>query len=87
MGYTQYPSWFKVVGILELDPANHKAPNLRYEITPTRTLKGTDMEKHISRTFITAVAICLLLQSPSHACTGITLKAQDGAVVFGRTLE
>ena len=45
------------------------------------------MKKHISRTLITAIAICLLLQSPANACTGITLKAQDGAVVFGRTLE
>ena len=38
-------------------------------------------------TSIAAVAICSLLANAATACTGLTLKAQDGAVVFGRTLE
>lgn len=33
---------------------------------------------------ITTVAI---LAPPSNACTGITLKAIDGSVVYGRTME
>jgi len=45
------------------------------------------MKLNIIRTLSTVVAICLLLSNPSNACTGITLKSQDGAVVFGRTLE
>jgi choloylglycine hydrolase len=45
------------------------------------------MRKQITRTSIAAVAICLLLANAATACTGLTLKAQDGAVVFGRTLE
>ncbi len=34
-----------------------------------------------------ASLLCLSLQSPALACTGITLKATDGAVVYGRTME
>lgn len=45
------------------------------------------MRAHITRTLTSVVAICSLLAGPANACTGITLKAQDGAVVFGRTLE
>ncbi|MBK7080908.1 MAG: choloylglycine hydrolase family protein [Betaproteobacteria bacterium] len=45
------------------------------------------MKRHLTRTLTTAVAICSLLANAANACTGITLKAKDGAVVFGRTLE
>ena len=34
-----------------------------------------------------AVAPCLLSPAVAPACTGITLKAGDGSVVFGRTME
>jgi choloylglycine hydrolase len=36
---------------------------------------------------LVALALCLVLGRHLSACTGITLKAKDGAVVFGRTLE
>lgn len=36
---------------------------------------------------VLAVAMGLLSPSLSHACTGITLRAADGAVVQGRTME
>jgi choloylglycine hydrolase len=43
------------------------------------------------RKFTTAVAaaslLCWSLQTSALACTGITLKAADGAVVYGRTME
>ena len=45
------------------------------------------MKYQIRKTLITAAAICSLLANAAHGCTGITLKAEDGAVVFGRTLE
>ena len=45
------------------------------------------MRIQITKTFITAIAICSLLVNSTNACTGITLKSQDGAIVFGRTLE
>jgi choloylglycine hydrolase len=45
------------------------------------------MRNHIVRAFIATLAICAFLANPALACTGITLKAEDGAVVFGRTLE
>ena len=45
------------------------------------------MKRHLTRTLTTAVAICSLLANAANACTGITLKAKDGSVVFGRTLE
>jgi choloylglycine hydrolase len=34
-----------------------------------------------------SLATLLLSESISHACTGVTLKAADGAVVYGRTME
>jgi choloylglycine hydrolase len=37
--------------------------------------------------FAIALALALGLGHALSACTGITLKAKDGAVVFGRTLE
>lgn len=37
--------------------------------------------------FAIALALVLVLGHHLSACTGITLKAKDGAVVFGRTLE
>lgn len=45
------------------------------------------MKQYIIRTFTTLLAIGFLLAQASHACTGITLRSQDGTVVFGRTLE
>ena len=45
------------------------------------------MRIQITKIFITAAAICSLLVNSTNACTGITLKSKDGAVVFGRTLE
>jgi choloylglycine hydrolase len=45
------------------------------------------MKQYIIRTFATLLAIGLLHAQVSQACTGITLTSQDGAVVFGRTLE
>ena len=39
------------------------------------------------RTLTAAVAMLPLLTNTAPACTGLTLKAQDGAIVFGRTLE
>lgn len=45
------------------------------------------MKSEVTRTLATVVAICSLLANTANACTGITLKAKDGAVVFGRTLE
>jgi choloylglycine hydrolase len=49
------------------------------------------MKRRIVRKAIASVAGCALLLSSAtqsvQACTGVTLKAKDGAVVFGRTLE
>jgi choloylglycine hydrolase len=36
---------------------------------------------------VAVVAISSLLATPASPCTGITLKAKDGAVVFGRSME
>ena len=36
---------------------------------------------------IAAVAICSLLNTTTHACTGIMLRARDGAIIYGRTME
>ena len=33
------------------------------------------------------IACAVIITPPAHACTGITLKARDGAVVYGRTME
>ena len=33
------------------------------------------------------LGLAFLHAAPSQACTGITLKSKDGAVVFGRTME
>ena len=45
------------------------------------------MRMHATRTVTAVVAICSMLANPVNACTGLTLRAQDGAVIFGRTLE
>ncbi|MFN9788785.1 MAG: linear amide C-N hydrolase, partial [Pirellulaceae bacterium] len=37
--------------------------------------------------FVLGMGCLLLLGERARACTGITLRAKDGAVVFGRTLE
>ena len=40
--------------------------------------------------FIMLVFVCIFVaffHSGTNACTGITLKAEKGAVVYGRTLE
>ena len=42
--------------------------------------------KHI-RTSIAIIAFAATTALPSNACTGITLKALDGSVVCGRTME
>ncbi len=39
------------------------------------------------RTLIFSSAMVALLSTPAVPCTGITLTAEDGAVVYGRTLE
>lgn len=41
------------------------------------------------KTFIALIAVVItsLSSAPGYACTGITLKAEDGAVVFARTCE
>jgi choloylglycine hydrolase len=36
---------------------------------------------------IIGLAVVFFMDPPSRACTGITLTARDGAVVFGRTME
>src|SRR5271156_6540770 len=49
------------------------------------------LKRQHSRKFVAIVAACALIVSsaaqPVLACTGITLKAGDGSIVFGRTLE
>jgi choloylglycine hydrolase len=45
------------------------------------------MKNNIIRTLVACAAIGGMLASVTMACTGITLKSKDGAVVFGRTLE
>jgi choloylglycine hydrolase len=40
-----------------------------------------------SKLLSSLVAFIVLTHSSAYACTGITLKAKDGAVVYGRTLE
>jgi len=45
------------------------------------------MKMQITKTLITVAAICSLLANSANACTGITLKSKDGAIVFGRTME
>src|SRR6266513_2265670 len=54
---------------------------------PTQIPKTAKMKRQLTRTFATAVAICSLHTHAANACTGITLKAKDGAIVFARTLE
>ncbi len=41
----------------------------------------------LKRFLAIALGLAFAVSAPSHACTGITLKSQDGAVVFGRTME
>ena len=45
------------------------------------------MKKQAAWTLIAAATISSLLVNAANACTGITLKAQNGAVVYGRTME
>ncbi|MGB9164362.1 MAG: linear amide C-N hydrolase, partial [Rhodomicrobium sp.] len=49
------------------------------------------MQRRILRKIVAVITACVLAQSSASlsllACTGITLKATDGSVVFGRTLE
>jgi choloylglycine hydrolase len=45
------------------------------------------MRTRFIKTSIAAVVTFSMLANAALACTGLTLKAQDGAVVFGRTLE
>ena len=46
------------------------------------------MKNQFLSALIVATAATSLLQSPTaRACTGVTLKAADGAIVYGRTME
>jgi choloylglycine hydrolase len=45
------------------------------------------MKNEIRKTLITAAAICSLLTNAAQACTGIQLIAEDGTVVYARTME
>lgn len=45
------------------------------------------MKTIIPKAIITASILGAFLGQAGHACTGITLKARDGAVVYGRTME
>ena len=45
------------------------------------------MKNEIRKTLITAAAICSLLANAAPACTGIQLVAEDGTVVYARTME
>lgn len=45
------------------------------------------MKDQIRNTLITAAAICLLLANAVWACTGIRLIAEDGTVIYARTME
>jgi choloylglycine hydrolase len=49
------------------------------------------MEHRIVRKIVATLTACVLMLSSATqsvlACMGITLKASDGSVVFGRTLE
>jgi choloylglycine hydrolase len=45
------------------------------------------MNHQIRKTLITAAAICSLLANTVQACTGIRLIAEDGTVVYARTME
>jgi len=45
------------------------------------------MKRGVIRTLTAVVAIFALLTNIASACTGLTLRGQDGAIVFGRTLE
>lgn len=49
--------------------------------------KSPIVNKRTIRTMIAAVVSVSMLSNTALACTGLTLRAQDGAVVFGRTLE
>jgi choloylglycine hydrolase len=42
---------------------------------------------HPKSLLVALIASAATLTPPAHACTGITLKALDGAVVYGRTME
>lgn len=41
----------------------------------------------LSKQLAVAVIVLMMATTQAGACTGITLKAQDGAIVFGRTME
>ncbi|GAB4547697.1 MAG: choloylglycine hydrolase family protein [Phycisphaerales bacterium] len=48
------------------------------------------MVRFIARRLVLAVSVLALTSAfirPAQACTGITLRARDGAVVYGRTME
>jgi len=45
------------------------------------------MKKTTTRLLTAAALFCLLVVNAAQACTGIVLKAQDGAAVYGRTME
>lgn len=45
------------------------------------------LHRNVFSRFIVCLTVVSLICQPVVACTGITLRARDGAVVFGRTLE
>jgi len=45
------------------------------------------MNRSLSKSISFLAATCLLAHSIGHACTGIVLRARDGATVYGRTME
>jgi choloylglycine hydrolase len=45
------------------------------------------MKTQFTKTLLITAVICSPLSNSTNACTGITLKSKDGAIVFGRTLE
>ena len=52
------------------------------------SLTLSKMPHQILKSLVAAVSIgSLLVSQHVHSCTGITLKAGDGAVVYGRTME
>ena len=53
------------------------------------TSKAVEVRLHLRRFVLLAVTLCVCMGTSSAltACTGITLKAKDGTIVYGRTME
>jgi choloylglycine hydrolase len=50
-------------------------------------MKSHPAKSHPIRTLVACAAVGAMITDITEACTGITLRSTDGAVVFGRTLE